>query len=561
VSFLPIVERELRVAARRRGTYWLRLLVAFGLVLIAAWIFLASKNDPQHQIGQMMFYTLTGGLMVYCLLAGLRSTADCLSEEKREGTLGLLFLTDLRGYDVIIGKLTANSLAVFYCVIAVLPVLAIPLLLGGVAGAEFGRISLVLVNTLFFSLCAGMLASAMCRNGRAAIIWTLLLILLVAAGGPVLGLALWWTANWRGNYPLEFLLPSPVFSYFAGVDTFFARSLGKGFYVSVGIVHVLAWVYLGLASLIAPRSWQDRPSSPAGARRSELLRTGMEGDADVQRAFRSRLLNRNAFFWLATRPRSRALWAWVPLAVAALAWSWGMLKFGRDWNNTGVYLTTGFLLSVTIKGYIGAECGRRLVEDRKIGAMELLLSTPLSVRQILHGQFLALQRQFFFPVLVMFVVDVWLLIAGLSSSWLNSSSEQSIWLWMWLAGMVMFIADVTTLYWLGMWTGLAMRNPKHAFGAAITPVLALPWIGLGVVMTIIELLPLEMRRSFRWDGFPLLVWFVLGITVDLLFGLNARRNLLLNFRLVAAQRYQPRPSWWQRWFGKGDVPEGQASEG
>src|SRR5262245_7602422 len=144
----------------------------------------------------MIFYTLTGGLMLYCLLAGLRSTSDCLSEEKREGTLGLLFLTDLRGYDVIIGKLTANSLAVFYCVVAVLPVLAIPLLMGGVAAAEFGRISLVLLNTLFLSLCAGMLASACCRSGRAAIIWTFLLVLLVAAGGPALGLLLWWLANW-----------------------------------------------------------------------------------------------------------------------------------------------------------------------------------------------------------------------------------------------------------------------------------------------------------------------------------------------------------------------------
>jgi len=561
VTFLPIVERELRVAARRRGTYWLRLLVAFGLVLIATWIFLAARNEPQHQVGQMMFYTLTGGLMLYCLLAGLRSTADCLSEEKREGTLGLLFLTDLRGYDVIIGKLTANSLAVFYCVIAVLPVLAIPLLLGGVAGAEFGRISLVLVNTLFFSLCAGMLASAMCRNGRAAIIWTFLLILLVAAGGPGLGLYLWWIADWRGNYQFEFLLPSPVFSYFAGVDSLFARGIGKGFYVSLGIVHVLAWVFLGLASLIAPRSWQDRASSPGGARRSELLRAGLEGDLEVRHAFRTRLLNRNAFYWLATRPRSRALWAWGPLALAALAWIWGFYEFGRDWLNPGLYVATGFLLSVTMKGYIGAESGRRLIEDRKIGAMELLLSTPLSVRQILHGQFLALQRQFFFPVLVMFVVDLWLLIASLSNSWLNGPSEQTFWLWMWLAGIVMFIADVTTLYWLGMWTGLAMRNPKHAFGAAIVPVLALPWIGLGVVMTIIELLPYEFRRPFRWDGFPLLVWFVFGITVDLLFGLIARRNLLLNFRLVAAQRYQPRPSWWQRWFGKGDVREGQVSGG
>ena len=561
MTFLPIVERELRVASRRRGTYWLRLLVTLSLVLIATFIFLVQRNEPQHVIGQIIFYFLTGGLGLCCLGAGVVFTADCLSEEKREGTLGLLFLTDLRGYDVVIGKLTANSLAVFYCVIAVLPVLAIPLLMGGVAGGEFGRISLVVVNTLFLSLCAGMLASAICRGARGAKIVAVALVLLVAAGSPALGLFFYWLNNWRGGYPPGFLLPSPVFSYVAGVDSALTRGIGKSFYLSLGIVHGVAWVFLGLASWIAPRSWQDRASSRAGATRHELIRTGLEGDSEMRHAFRTRLLNRNAFYWLATRPRSRAFWAWAPLVLAAAAWTWGIYEFGRDWLDPAVYVTTGFLLSVTMKGYIGAEAGRRLIEDRKIGAMELLLSTPMSVRQILHGQFLALQRQFMLPVLVMFVVDLWLVVSGLSGRNLSSPSGQSYWIWMWLAGMMMFVADVTTLYWLGMWTGLAMRNPKHAFGATIVPVLALPWIGLGVVMTIIELLPYDLRQPFRWDGFPLLVWFAFGIVVDLLFSLTARRNLLLNFRVIAAQRYQTRPSWWQRWFGKGEVREGSMSGG
>jgi len=44
MSFLPVVDRELRVAARRRGTYWTRLLFAgvcagiVSLVLMFAWV-------------------------------------------------------------------------------------------------------------------------------------------------------------------------------------------------------------------------------------------------------------------------------------------------------------------------------------------------------------------------------------------------------------------------------------------------------------------------------------------------------------------------------------------
>jgi hypothetical protein len=191
-----------------------------------------------------------------------------------------------------------------------------------------------------------------------------------------------------------------------------------------------------------------------------------------------------------------------------------------------------------------------MIEDRKIGAMELLLSTPLSVHQILRGQRLALLRQFGMPVLVMLVTDLSMMVAGLSHSDLNGQSQRTFWLWMWLAGIVMFAADAVALYWVGMWTGLAVRNPRHAFGAALVPVLALPWLGVGVAMTIFALLPYQMQQPFHWDGWPLLLWFGLGVVVDLVLGLAARANLLKDFRLVAAQRYQPKPSWRQRWFGK-----------
>src|SRR5690242_21503418 len=96
------------------------------------------------RVGGRMFATLSFLIAIFCGLEGLRYTADCLSEEKREGTLGLLFLTDLKGYDVVLGKLAATSLNALYGLIAIIPVLAIPLLLGGVSIGEFWRMTLVL---------------------------------------------------------------------------------------------------------------------------------------------------------------------------------------------------------------------------------------------------------------------------------------------------------------------------------------------------------------------------------------------------------------------------------
>src|SRR5947209_2104222 len=175
------------------------------------------RHAPPHEVALILFRILTGASVLYCLLSGVRATADCLSEEKREGTLGLLFLTDLRGYDVVFGKLVATSLNALYGVLAIVPVLAVPLLMGGVAAGEFGRVALVAVNTLFFSLAIGMCVSAMSRSARKAMGTTFLLIVLFTAGLPVCGL--WVSYLDKTNFvdPI-FLMPSAGRSFYLALD-------------------------------------------------------------------------------------------------------------------------------------------------------------------------------------------------------------------------------------------------------------------------------------------------------------------------------------------------------
>src|SRR5436190_11090789 len=105
MTFLPIVARELRVAARRRGTYWTRLGAALTALALGGWIMLMPGVRSPQMLGITLFVALSVVAYIYSLLAGIFTTADCLSEEKREGTLGLLFLTDLKGYDIVLGKL------------------------------------------------------------------------------------------------------------------------------------------------------------------------------------------------------------------------------------------------------------------------------------------------------------------------------------------------------------------------------------------------------------------------------------------------------------------------
>src|SRR5580765_6044207 len=168
MTFLPIVERELRVAARKRGTFWLRVVAALvALVIGGGFLLIASvAAGGRMPLGGALFGTLTWMSLGGALSAGLFFTSDCLSEEKREGTMGFLFLTDLRGYDVVLGKLLATSLRCGFALLAVFPIVAVTLLLGGVTGVQFWKTVLALLNALIFSLAAGLLISAISRESQ-----------------------------------------------------------------------------------------------------------------------------------------------------------------------------------------------------------------------------------------------------------------------------------------------------------------------------------------------------------------------------------------------------------
>src|ERR1041385_5450983 len=133
---LPIVARELRVAAKRRVTYRLRWIIG---LLGGAGVIVASTFAGGYTVeaGHIVFWTLSFVMLVICAGAGLLLTADSISREKRDGTLGLLFLTRLTSLDIVMGKFTAGALSGGAVAFAGLPFLAFSLCLGGVTAGEF----------------------------------------------------------------------------------------------------------------------------------------------------------------------------------------------------------------------------------------------------------------------------------------------------------------------------------------------------------------------------------------------------------------------------------------
>jgi ABC-type transport system involved in cytochrome c biogenesis permease component len=560
MTFLPIVARELRVASRRRATYWSRFVMALATIVVGLFVFVDARSSPPHEQGGELFGVLSILAFIYCLGAGIRSTADCLSEEKRDGTLGLLFLTDLKGYDVVIGKLVATSLNSFFGLLAIFPVLAIPLLMGGITNGEFWRLALLLANVFLFSLAIGMFISSISQYPRRAVAASTVLILVISVGLPIFQD---WLSSHHKHPLLDLVIRNivPETAYMLIGDMEYAKGM-KDFWWSVGTIHGLCWVLLAVASFIVPRSWQDKPPGAKIARWRELWHSWSFGDAADRQAFRKRLLDINAFFWLAGRARLKPAHVWAAFAVAGCLWAWGWVEFRREWLNIGVYILTALVLSTMLKIWVASEAGRRLGEDRKMGALELLLSTPLTVRDILRGQFLALKRQFFGPLMFVLILEAVLMLASLKGN--HNSGEPAMIVSGGLVVMVMLVADLLAVSALAMWTSLTAKNPNRTTGMTIRRILVLPWavivggsIACSLLSAILDILrPLGdflNRGDNGWKSF-LVVYFVIGMATDLWFGLNAWRRLRTEFREVAVERVVASPSIWSRLWRRRTEP-------
>ena len=90
MRFLTVADRELRAAARRPAAFrarWITAMIFFGLLLWLLWGFNAFRS---RRAGMEIFEVLSVLTFIYCIIIGTALTADCLSSERREGTLGLL---------------------------------------------------------------------------------------------------------------------------------------------------------------------------------------------------------------------------------------------------------------------------------------------------------------------------------------------------------------------------------------------------------------------------------------------------------------------------------------
>jgi ABC-type transport system involved in multi-copper enzyme maturation permease subunit len=467
----PIIQRELRAEARRPFNYWLRVLGAgaitgaFGLtVLIPVHSRLPTPPPGNFLVNPIQQLTNTGARLFGNLNATLFPAtwilvplliADCLSREKREGTLGLMFLTKLRAQEIVLGKSLVHGLRALTLFVTMAPTLALPMLFGGVSLNDCLMALLLDASAVALALAAGLLASSFNREWAKAVIWAEALSLafavafmslnkhlhekviagttmtasagippgtmswaISARAGPDAGYLTkffhWFTFNTnlaveqRAWFQTVQAFPGAAIPQFTAVTqtglwnsvwTNYPASVHRAWFASAGKLLLLSILVLLLTMSLAGRCikelWRDKPPSTRQLRWRAFFCSLRFWKSFFHRRM-TRLLERNPVGWLQQYSWNARLtkWSWcifVLLVECVFSESLSDLSRGQDW------------LVLLLLGGIAMSAAGSFRRELETGALELLLVTPLRVSDLITGRMRGIWMQFLPSVGLMFV--------------------------------------------------------------------------------------------------------------------------------------------------------------
>jgi hypothetical protein len=506
MTWLPIVERELRIRARGQATYWMRFAIAaLAAVASAPALAFSGLNEDQALVGRQIFNGLVGAAFLLCCFASLL-TADVVSRERREGTLTLLLITDLGSRDILLGKFVSAGLTAFCALAGLLPLLMFPVLVGGVPGREAFLKGLVLLNTMFVALAAGLWASASNSEWSKSVSTT-----------------------------MGIVLPIAFFSFTALV----AAVVSPGWYCGImAIVHGFGWLLLSGARNRMFASLQEKvvpaeiSASPAWEFHQTRSHEPIPDDA-----------NPIEFCVRRQRGVQTAMWLACLVSFAQLLSLQGYLTFARagvySWSWTGSAMSLA--LTITADLLTAWATTRFFVEMRRSGDLEVLLSTPAGAGTLVTGQWRALRQMIRAPLIASLLPLMFLAASGLASMKLSISRVSGF-----LTFGDAFLSIVLGLFkgvalcWLGMWFGLKSQRSFAAIARTVGLASGLPY--LASLLFLPFMFAANSPGPGPNTGVFILSWLnrilLIGIVAALIFW--ARRQLQTHLRGIVAVRFGAR---------------------
>jgi ABC-type transport system involved in multi-copper enzyme maturation permease subunit len=420
MTVLPVIGCELRAAARAPFSYYLRVLGVMAL-LISLLFPGAAQNFGSGAGGRLFAYFHQALFFSIWLLVPLL-TADAISRERREGTLPLLFLTPLKPGGIVYGKAAAHVLRAFTLWLAVLPVLTVCFIIGGVGWSDVVLSELVSFSSICLALAAGLAASSLAKEWTRAVAlamglaFGLLVTFLTALPFVFLQVLGWFTeipdaeTGWFGASPAMGLgMALNHNQAWQDIINFFLGRLRLGLaplicsFVIVALLSFFCALLLGrFAAWMVSRTWREQPPS---ARvlwlRERLCRPFVF--QDLLRRWLRWELQRNPIGWLEQRSWSGRLVVWSWFAIVMCAYSSLFANMSLYQNAFGA--VQGLLASILALS-IAASAAGSFRRERESGVLELLLVAPLRESQIIVGRVRGLWAQFI-PASVL-LCGVWL---------------------------------------------------------------------------------------------------------------------------------------------------------
>jgi ABC-type transport system involved in multi-copper enzyme maturation permease subunit len=534
--FLPIVARELRVAARRPRTYFGRMMaVAIWVVIAADAVFVSSKTGMSKLDGLALFSILSASLFAFSLFSAWAGI-DSISVEKREGTIGFLFLTDLKSHDIVLGKMAGAALPVFYSILGALPLLAICLLMGGVTTMQYVKTGLAILNIFFLGQAIGIFSSAFCRlRGNATGLPILIFLLYLAAFALATMAAELKGWEWPGIF---FQLNNPFRPFHLAMNVSSGRFAAPGYWLTLLVAHLHAWMFLALASWVLPRRWRENP------KKARLWKRTWErwryGSMAARTAFRRRLVSVHPILWLFCRGRFGPDFVWIVMGVVAGLAIFVSVRDIMDTSGNGAYAEcfVASIVSLQMVLRMGVPADAALLEEqRRNGSLEILLCcTPMTADDILGGMWLVLRRYYRWPVLVLVAVEVLMFLAALIAGGLRHSLNVGLLCFIGVST-VLLLADLRAMAWMAMLGAMKNPKPRTAGPTAFFLICMIPWI------------PVSACYATQWIHSELWVWILwpmFALINDAAVCRTAQDSLRKNFRLWAVPSYGEVPSIWGR---------------
>ena len=218
----PILAVELITTSRRTRYFVLRVLYAAAL-FFALWT-TYEANLARHgsadinsiaQFTAVFFGTFGVMQLLAVLLIGPALAAGTIAQERERRTMEYLYTTPLSNLEIIVGKLGGRVLQILYFVLSGVPVLALAMLLGGIAPRNIVSLTAVTLSTILFVTAVSMAVSAWTAKARDAVIRAYLVFFCLW----VLPLLAWTlsrsgrTYSWTASIVEQIVIINPVMTF------------------------------------------------------------------------------------------------------------------------------------------------------------------------------------------------------------------------------------------------------------------------------------------------------------------------------------------------------------